>query len=120
MVWVLVLALGARDQIDKLSFLCHVTCCYSCFYVRLLLWDCDDRTYGYYIEVSCDQKTWRKVVDKSNEKCRSWQVIHFIPQPVTFIKIVGVNNTANEVSGMVVFIMGEKFKQMRPHPLNEW
>lgn len=30
--------------------------------------------------------------------CRSWQVVQFDPLPVTFIKIVGTHNTANEVS----------------------
>ena len=68
-----------------------------CFDYRLLLWDCDDRTYSYYIEVSNDQKTWAKVVDKSTEACVSWQLIRFKPMPVTFIKIVGTRNTANEV-----------------------
>ena len=37
---------------------------------RLLLWDRDDRTYGYYIEVSTDQKKWKKVVDKSEDACQ--------------------------------------------------
>ena len=44
-----------------------------------------------------DQKQWNKVVDKSNEACRSWQVVQFDPLPVTFIRIVGTHNTANEV-----------------------
>lgn len=65
---------------------------------RLLLWDCDDRTYKYCIEVSCDQRIWKKVVDKSKETCRSWQVLKFPSQPVTFIKIIGTHNTANEVN----------------------
>ena len=92
---------------------------------RLLLWDCDDRTYSYYIEVSNDQKSWTKVVDKTQEACkyvhthtrhapalllptvllvisagcmcRSWQVVEFDPLPITFIKLVGIQNTANEV-----------------------
>lgn len=29
---------------------------------------------------------------------RSWQVINFEKRPVTFVKIVGTHNTANEVS----------------------
>ena len=37
---------------------------------RMLLWDKDDRTYGYYIEVSTDQKTWKRVVDRSDDGCR--------------------------------------------------
>lgn len=38
---------------------------------RLLLWDLDERRYSYYIEVSCDQQTWVRVVDKTKETCRS-------------------------------------------------
>ena len=33
--------------------------------------------------------------------CRSWQVVQFDPLPVTFIKIVGTHNTANEVSPLL-------------------
>ena len=69
---------------------------YTCT-CRLLLWDCDDRLYSYYIEVSTDQKNWTKVADKSQESCKSWQYIQFDPLPVTFVKIVGTHNTANEV-----------------------
>ncbi|VDO78593.1 unnamed protein product [Heligmosomoides polygyrus] len=32
--------------------------------MRLLLWDCDDRYYSYYIEVSVDQINWVKVIDR--------------------------------------------------------
>ena len=38
--------------------------------IRMLLWDRDDRTYGYYIEVSTDQKTWTRIVDRSNDSCQ--------------------------------------------------
>ena len=64
---------------------------------RLLLWDCDDRTYSYYIEVSNDQKSWKKVVDKSKEPCRAFELIQFEAQVVTFVRLVGTHNTANEV-----------------------
>ena len=37
---------------------------------RLLLWDCDERTYRYYIETSTDQKKWVRVADKTSEECR--------------------------------------------------
>lgn len=35
--------------------------------------------------------------------CRSWQIVEFEQQPVTFIKIVGTKNTANEVFHVVHF-----------------
>jgi BTB/POZ domain-containing protein 9 len=64
---------------------------------RMLLWDLDDRTYNFYIEVSTDSHHWSRVVDKTEENCQSWQLMMFEPQPVTFIKIVGTGNSANEV-----------------------
>lgn len=66
--------------------------------MRLLLWDCDDRTYSFYIETSTNRKDWQMVVDRRNDKARSWQNFHFAPRPVVFIRIVGTRNTANEVS----------------------
>lgn len=71
--------------------------------MRLLLWDCDDRSYSYYIEVSIDQKNWHMVVDKRNEPCKSWQNITFEKRAVAFVKIVGTSNTANEVFHCVHF-----------------
>ncbi|KAH8305351.1 hypothetical protein KR044_007766, partial [Drosophila immigrans] len=65
--------------------------------MRLLLWDCDDRTYSYYIETSTNRKNWQTVVDKRAEKARSWQNLHFAPRPIVFIRIVGTRNTANEI-----------------------
>lgn len=65
--------------------------------LRILLWDCDDRTYSFYIETSVNQKDWEIVVDKRNEFLRSWQHLTFTGRPVVFIKIVGTHNTANEV-----------------------
>uniref|UniRef100_A0A8W8HWW3 BTB/POZ domain-containing protein 9 n=1 Tax=Magallana gigas TaxID=29159 RepID=A0A8W8HWW3_MAGGI len=71
--------------------------------MRLLLWDCDDRSYSYYVEVSTDQKSWYLLADKRKEQCKSWQVIKFEKRPVTFVKIVGTHNTANEVFHCVHF-----------------
>ncbi|XP_037076077.1 LOW QUALITY PROTEIN: BTB/POZ domain-containing protein 9-like [Pollicipes pollicipes] len=71
--------------------------------MRLLLWDCDDRTYGYYIEVSTNQRDWTTVCDRSRSLCRSWQVVTFRRRPVVFIRIVGTRNSANEVFHCVHF-----------------
>lgn len=71
--------------------------------MRLLLWDCDDRSYSFYIEVSTDQQKWMQVVDKRHDACKSWQTVTFEPLPVTFIRIVGTHNTANEVFHCVHF-----------------
>jgi BTB/POZ domain-containing protein 9 len=71
--------------------------------MRLLLWDCDDRSYSYYIEVSTNQRNWEMVCNRSREKCKSWQTIRFPPVPVVYIRIVGTDNTANEVFHCVHF-----------------
>ncbi|XP_050538973.1 BTB/POZ domain-containing protein 9 isoform X2 [Daktulosphaira vitifoliae] len=65
--------------------------------IRMLLWDCDDRYYSYYIEVSVNMWDWELIVDKSKELVRSWQVLQFKPRPIVFIRITGVYNSANEV-----------------------
>lgn len=72
--------------------------------MRLLLWDCDNRSYSYYVEVSGNCWNWVLVADKTTELCRSWQTIRFHPpRPVVFIRIVGTHNTANEVFHCVHF-----------------
>ncbi|KAJ7404295.1 BTB/POZ domain-containing protein 9-like protein [Willisornis vidua] len=72
-------------------------------YLQLLLWDCDDRSYSYYIEVSTNQQQWTMVVDRTKISCKSWQTITFDKQPASFIRIVGTRNTANEVFHCVHF-----------------
>ncbi|EPQ12397.1 BTB/POZ domain-containing protein 9 [Myotis brandtii] len=37
--------------------------------IRLLLWDCDDRSYSYYIEVSTNQQQWTMVADRTKVSC---------------------------------------------------
>ncbi|KAI4466825.1 Galactose-binding-like [Holotrichia oblita] len=71
--------------------------------LRLLLWDCDDRSYSYYIESSVNIWDWEVLVDRTRENCQSWQVVRFAPRPVVFIRIVGTRNTANEVFHCVHF-----------------
>ncbi|KAJ8401182.1 hypothetical protein AAFF_G00387640 [Aldrovandia affinis] len=71
--------------------------------LRLLLWDCDDRSYSYYVELSTNQQLWTKVIDRAKVACRSWQTLTFDKQPAAFIRIVGTHNTANEVFHCVHF-----------------
>ncbi|XP_069769220.1 BTB/POZ domain-containing protein 9-like [Narcine bancroftii] len=71
--------------------------------MRLLLWDCDDRSYSFYVEVSNDQQHWRTVADHTKVTCKSWQTILIAQQPIVFIRIVGTHNTANEVFHCVHF-----------------
>ncbi|GLV39696.1 BTB (POZ) domain containing 9 [Carabus blaptoides fortunei] len=71
--------------------------------MRLLLWDCDERSYSYYIETSRNMWDWEIVADRTREACHSWQSLRFTPRPVVFIRIVGTHNTANEVFHCVHF-----------------
>ncbi|XP_066467716.1 BTB/POZ domain-containing protein 9 isoform X1 [Tiliqua scincoides] len=71
--------------------------------IRLLLWDCDDRSYSYYIEVSTNQQQWTMVADRTKVSCKSWQIVTFDRQAASFIRIVGTHNTANEVFHCVHF-----------------
>ncbi|XP_042206116.1 BTB/POZ domain-containing protein 9-like isoform X2 [Homarus americanus] len=70
---------------------------------KLLLWDCDDRSYSYYIEASVNNRDWELIVDKTRESCRSWQTLTFPPRAIVYFKIVGTFNTANEVFHCVHF-----------------
>ncbi|GAB1300827.1 BTB/POZ domain-containing protein 9 [Apodemus speciosus] len=70
---------------------------------QLLLWDCDDRSYSYYVEVSTNQQQWTMVADRTKVSCKSWQSVTFERQPASFIRIVGTHNTANEVFHCVHF-----------------
>ncbi|TGZ74333.1 hypothetical protein CRM22_000993 [Opisthorchis felineus] len=69
--------------------------------MRFLLWDLDDRTYSYSVHVSTNREDWRLVRDATRDRCQSWQIITFPPQLVTFIRVVGSHNTANEVFHLV-------------------
>ncbi|KAM7349591.1 BTB (POZ) domain containing 9 [Cochliomyia hominivorax] len=84
-------------QLDSGEILVRLGQPYIIGSMRLLLWDCDDRNYSFYIETSVNQKDWVMVVDKRNEQARSWQNFSFNPLPVVFIRIVGTRNTANEI-----------------------
>lgn len=83
---------------------------FTFIFSRLLLWDCDDRSYRYFVEVSVNNWEWEMVADKTHEECRSWQVLRFPARPVVFIKIVGTHNTANEVS--VFFLLAKSAEKL--------
>merc|ERR1719319_1937233 len=85
--------------------------------MRLLLWDCDERSYSYYIEVSVNQRDWDVVCDRTREACRSWQSISFPRRPVVFIRIVGTHNTANEVFHCVHFECPAVTNVIKPNPV---
>lgn len=70
-------------------------------HIRLLLWDRDQRSYSYYIEVSMDKQDWVRVIDYSMYLCRSWQKLYFPARVVKYIRVVGTHNTINRVFHLV-------------------
>lgn len=70
-------------------------------YIKILLWDLDNRSYSYVIDVSVEKEYWERVVDHSSYHCRSWQHLHFEKRPVKFIRITGTHNTVNRVFHLV-------------------
>lgn len=70
---------------------------------NMLLWDCDERSYSFYIESSIDQKDWDLIVDKRESLLKSWQHLTFSPRPIVYIRIVGTYNSVNEIFHIVHF-----------------
>lgn len=61
----------------------------------MLLWDRDNRSYSYFVEVSVEQSHWDRVIDYTMYKCRSFQHLCIPSQPIRYIKLVGIHNTEN-------------------------
>ncbi|CAM1154111.1 BTBD9 (predicted) [Pycnogonum litorale] len=59
-----------RHEIGSKPIVIQLAQPYAIDSMRLLLWDIDDRTYSYYIDVSTDNIKWETVVDKSDEFCK--------------------------------------------------
>lgn len=84
--------------------------------IRMLLWDCDYRHYSYYVETSLNYWDWDTVCDRTRDSCRSWQVIYFTPRPVSIIRIVGTNNSVNEVFHLVHLECPAQVEEVRDDP----
>lgn len=50
-----------------------------------------------------DQNDWVRVIDHTKYHCRSWQYLYFKERVVRYIKIVGTNNTVNQIFHVVSF-----------------
>ncbi len=70
-------------------------------YIKLKLWDLDNRSYGYVVDVSVERNYWERIIDYSAFHCRSWQHLYFSARPVKFIRIRGTHNTVNRVFHLV-------------------
>lgn len=68
---------------------------YALQQISFLLWDGNQRSYQYKVEVSPDGKRWLELVDRSKGAWRSWQHIEFRPRPVKAVRVTGLHNTDN-------------------------
>jgi len=69
--------------------------------LRFLLWDGDNRSYKYKLEVTADGRTWDTVADYSNEARKSWQDITFEPRRIEAFRVEGLHNSANSAFHIV-------------------
>jgi BTB/POZ domain-containing protein 9 len=71
-------------------------------YIKMRLLDEDLRFYSYYIEVSLDQRNWKRIINYSYP-CRSWQDLYFKEEMIQYIRIVGTYNSASQDFHLVSF-----------------
>ncbi|CAB4058666.1 BTBD9 [Lepeophtheirus salmonis] len=88
-----------RHRIDKhedQGIIIQLGMQYTLNLIRMLLWDREQRSYSYYIEVSMDQKDWYRVVK--------------------YIRIFGTHNSHNDAFQLVSF---EAYYTKKPFELNK-
>ncbi|RZC34490.1 BACK, BTB, and/or F5 F8 type C domain containing protein, partial [Asbolus verrucosus] len=86
-------------------------------HIYMMLWDGDDRYYSYYIEVSTDQKKWKKVIDYRHHACRSLQHLYFDPEVAQYIRILGTRNTRHHNQFHLIFFEAH-YKSNIPRNVN--
>lgn len=92
---------GITSKEDENGIIIELGNIYIINYVKILLWDLDNRSYGYVVDVSVEKTYWQRVIDYSTNHCRSWQHLYFSSRPVKYIRIKGTHNTVNRVFHLV-------------------
>jgi BTB/POZ domain-containing protein 9 len=92
---------GITSKEDENGIIIELGNIYIINYIKILLWDLDNRSYGYVVDVSVERSNWQRVIDYSSYHCRSWQHLYFNARPVKFIRIKGTHNTVNRVFHLV-------------------
>lgn len=72
--------------------------------MRLLLWDFNERSYKFYIEVSTNMKNWTVVFDKRQLAVKSWQSFYFPGRLVSYIRLLGTECIVGEKENAVSHI----------------
>ncbi|XP_028968051.1 uncharacterized protein LOC114828367 [Galendromus occidentalis] len=52
--------------------------------------------FSYFVDVSSDRKEWTRVIDRSQDRCKSLQRLKFATVPVSFIKIWGTASSGSK------------------------
>lgn len=92
---------GITSKEDENGIIIELGNIYIINYIKLLLWDLDNRSYGYLVDVSVEKNYWDRVIDYAAYHCRSWQHLYFAGRPVKYIRIKGTHNTVNRVFHLV-------------------
>ena len=69
--------------------------------INLHLWDLDNRYSQYYIDISADNKSWERVVDKTAGEHRSFQDNYIGDKKVKYIRIVGTYTSVHQIFPIV-------------------
>ena len=69
---------------------------YAIRQIRILLWDGDDRSYRYKVEISADGENWKLLTDRTGKDYRSWQILTLPREvPMKAIRVIGTRNSSN-------------------------
>mmetsp|Transcript_56832 Transcript_56832/g.94522 ORF Transcript_56832/g.94522 Transcript_56832/m.94522 type:complete len:159 (-) Transcript_56832:28-504(-) len=71
--------------------------------LKFLLWDQDNRTYDYKIEVSKDEKAWYTVCNVKDKQ--SWQEVQIDARPIKHVRLIGTGGKNNHSQLHIVKFM---------------
>ena len=78
------------DDLKKNAFNIQLAQPYVLESMEFKIYHKDDKdSYRFYVEVSADEKSWERIVDKTDTPGKGLQILKFPKTPVSFIRIVG-------------------------------
>lgn len=77
--------------------------------IGMYLYDSDQRTFRYYVEISKDGKKWTEVIDKRNGDHKGWQLDKFAPQEVKYIRVTGTHASTGEGNNFIYILEIEAY-----------
>ncbi|XP_050426606.1 BTB/POZ domain-containing protein 9-like [Adelges cooleyi] len=85
--------------------------------MRMLLWDQSNLFNSYTVEVSANNQEWVMIINNSKKWTHGWQVLHFKPRPIAFIRITGVRNSIGSFFRCVYFESPAQKPLRFPYPV---